>query len=155
MIVIGFTGSSTVITSDQERELRKLFAAYDKTGPCTLTHGDCVKGDEIAHDAAMDLHWRILVRPPVDEKKRAFCSGPSVHVTILPAKPYRARNSDIATTCNVLVATPEAREKDLPRSGTWMTVRMARGLRRPVKIIAPGGMMYDDKDIDGQEEAWR
>jgi hypothetical protein len=94
-------------------------------------HGDCVGADAQAHAMAKADGFRVVIHPPSDDSKRAFCQGDAV----LAPPPYLVRNRRIVDASGVLVATPQGDEE--LRSGTWSTVRYARKIRRAIKIIAP------------------
>lgn len=94
-------------------------------------HGDCVGGDEEAHEIALALGFRIVVHPPLNRSKRAFCTGA---FQVLKPKSYITRNHDIVDVCRLLIAAPKTEEEEL-RSGTWATVRYARKLGLPVLLL--------------------
>jgi len=130
---VGFTGSRHGIGRDRVLPLLKLL---DSLKPSELHHGDCVGADQDAHVLACDLKIPIVIHPPVSNQYRARMQYGDP--TILPPKPYLARNHDIVDAVEVLVACPrEATE--VQRSGTWATVRYARKRGVPVKLIYPRG----------------
>ncbi len=125
---IGFTGTQTGLSPDQRGTL------YVYAATCSIKdefhHGDCIGADAEAHDIFGLMDVPIVIHPPVNEAKRAFRKG-----TVLPAKDYLARNHDIVDACDVLIACPSGKEK--LRSGTWATIRYARKIGKPVRIIEP------------------
>lgn len=110
-----------------------------------LSHGDCVGADEQFHRAARLLGFdddSIWVHPPEDDRLRANCGAPPGR--IFRPRPYEVRNMEIVDLCARLVAAPaEAREQ--PRGGTWFTVRYARSIGRPIKIILPSGKVRNER----------
>ncbi len=139
---IGFTGTQKGLTEKQQIMLRGLIRIYSE-GSNTLTevhHGDCVGADAEFHEmmgvpGAETNDVSIIVHPPEDDKKRAFCEGG----TILEPKPYLERNHDIVDSCDILIACPPSGE-EIIRSGTWATVRYARKMGKEVTIIPPDGI---------------
>ena len=136
MIEIGITATRRGATDAQiatlTRMLRNLY-------PVALHHGDCVGGDEDAHNVAVSLKIRTVAHPPDITKLRAWCLADR---TKTPA-PYLKRNEDIVHSTNALFAMPrQDKEPDAKKargSGTWYTVRFARKIGRPVTIIWPDG----------------
>jgi hypothetical protein len=53
-------------------------------------------------------------------------------------KEYLDRNHDIVDSSDLLIAVSESTVEVL-RSGTWATIRYAKKLRKPIKIIYPDG----------------
>lgn len=139
-MIFGFTGSSEVITWDQQLTLIRLFRELPLT---VLHHGDCVVADAWAHNVALIQrpNPNIIIHPPTDPKLRAFCSGAT---EVLAPKPYLIRNRDIVRAQDGLIACPQE-SAEIPRSGTWATVRYARaeqkhGKRRyDIYIVWPDG----------------
>lgn len=136
MIRLGFTGTGSPITDHQRLALRQLFVWVDSlANRVELHHGDCINADAEAHKVAAQLDWRIVIHPPTNPRRRAWCE--SRH--ILPTGEYLARNKDIVRAGeHFLVAVPRdfAEER---RSGTWHAVRYARSLRRPIYYVWPNG----------------
>lgn len=129
-MIVGFTGTRHALTPHQQEELE--YALEGAAGE-TLLHGDCVGGDAYAHDLGREKGYTIEVYPPRVDTYRAYKVGDIVH----PVEDYRVRNQMIADRCDVLVAVPEGPESQFPRSGTWMTVRMARKQDKPIIVILP------------------
>ena len=125
---IGFTGTEEGMTELQKVKLSNYLRQYSGD----FHHGDCVGADEEAHQIAMELGYKIVVHPPINSKKRAFC----VEGNVLSRKEYLIRNRDIVYSSDVLVATPKEREEIL-RSGVWATVRFARKIGKKLVMIYP------------------
>ena len=137
MTRLGFTGTSQrSFTPGQTAAFTNWFS--DHPAILEIHHGDCVGMDASFHDAVRGCApgVRIVIRPPTDPKKRAFCRGPGV--STLPPKPYLDRNKDIAEASDFLLAAPSGFTEVL-RSGTWATVRAARRLGKPVWVLWPDG----------------
>src|SRR5580698_7105945 len=78
---IGFSGSSELIMPAQRMSILHTFTDLQGERPESsmwLHHGDCVVGDEAAHDFAAILQWHIEIHPPIIEAKRAFCQGADI-----------------------------------------------------------------------------
>jgi hypothetical protein len=95
----------------------------DKVGQ-TLHHGDCVGADVQADEIARYYAMTIVVHPPSSKVLRAFKQ--SSNGLTLAQKPYRERNQDIVNACSILIACPDGPNIPGNRSGTWMTIRLAR-----------------------------
>jgi hypothetical protein len=119
------------MTPGQSEAVRELLARLKLT---ELHHGDCVGADAEAHEIARSLGAVVIVHPPIDVSRRAFCSADK----LLPPAPYLERNQAIVDSVRILVAAP-AQEKEILRSGTWATVRYARRCGVPVTIVPPSG----------------
>lgn len=130
---IGFTGTQNGMSNEQYQVLESLFirlgAAHE------FHHGDCIGADAQAHIMAMRRDWRIILHPPDNKSKRAFCSG---YENIRQAYPYLTRNQHIVNECDVLFATPKEWDEQ-QRSGTWATVRRARKKGMPICFVFPDG----------------
>jgi hypothetical protein len=131
--VIGFTGDETFPTQRQLNRLQALLCCDDE-----LHHGDCVGSDAAAHDIGTSLGCKLVIHPPDNPRKRAFCNGPF----ILDPKPYLVRNMDIVRVCDELIALSSTNWERL-RSGTWATIRYARRMGKPVTIITPSGRLFN------------
>lgn len=136
---LGFTGSSKVITPGQ------LLTLYGMLADNALVvseyhHGDCIEGDAKFHEAVVSNHSKVVIHPPINPNKRAFCTGPNVEMR--EPKDYLVRDDDIASEVDVLYACPD-NYKELLRSGIWATVRYARKYGKPIIIIYPDGTIKD------------
>lgn len=126
---VGFSGSSKRLTSSQKTYIEHYLTNIIKNASVTpeFHHGDCIVADEFAHNVALRLGYRIVIHPPKNPKKRAFCKG---YDYIHPKKSYLDRNIAIVLAVDVLLAAPDGPERQ--RSGTWSTVRNARKYGKPV-----------------------
>jgi hypothetical protein len=137
MIKLGFTGTQVGMTPAQ----RLVFATLlRELGVTELHHGDCIGADEQAHTIALADNISIIVHPPHNSSKRAFCRGAK---DIHPTKPYLERNHDIVDETGALIATPKEKEEQL-RSGTWATYRYATKQKKRTIIIYPDGTYVDN-----------
>ena len=131
----GFSGTEKGMTLEQKQTFANLLDLLDVT---ELHHGDCIGADEEAHEIAKSKGIRIVIHPPIDSKKRAYCKGAS---EVREVKDYLRRNHDIVDEGDgALIAAP-LQEKEILRSGTWATVRYAWKIGRAldVFVIRPGG----------------
>jgi hypothetical protein len=71
------------------------------------------------------------VFPPDDDKLRGFNKGS----VIMRPRPYLKRNEDMIKKCDMLIACPIDKNKEILRSGTWATIRKARKLNRIIHIL--------------------
>lgn len=101
----------------------------------TVIVGGAIGGDAFAARVAHTLRLWVKVILPVDTKEidpdwRDYCDEAE------GSYPYRERNTRIVEQCEVLYAFAAYLEADARsrRSGTWMTVRIARKLGREVHV---------------------
>ena len=128
---LGSTGTQEGMTYPQRDKVITFLSLIDE-----LHHGDCVGSDEQMHTMARGLGniW-IVVHPPLNSTKRAFCIGD----VIKPEKPYIPRNHDIVDATDFIVASPKGYVEELRGSGTWATIRYAKKIGKPLIIIFPDG----------------
>lgn len=133
---IGFTG-----TQKGMNDFQSYVFAYiiDGLKPSMLNafefhHGDCIGADAQAHRIVMSTHAEIVIHPPKNNSKRAYCKSSN----ILPEKEYLERNRDIVDWSDIIIATP-FEDKEILRSGTWSTVRYAKANNKFVYLILPNG----------------
>lgn len=141
IIRIGYTGSRYGMTAPQMRSVYRYLAniilvndQYDTL--IEAHHGDCAGGDAQFHVIATVLGCRTIAHPPLNTRLRAWCPADEIR----EPKEYLARDRDIAYETGELLATPKTAEPD-PRSGTWITIRYAAQMTRPVKIFLPDGTL--------------
>jgi hypothetical protein len=139
LIKIGFTGTQRGMSLSQHDALRGfLLGATLGYENAEFHHGDCIGADAQAHDIAYSLRLSLVIHPPEDDKKRAWKGSTASAIRIFPVLDYRDRNRMIVSSTDLLVAAPKM-FKEEQRSGTWMTIRMARIAKKPVFIIWPDG----------------
>ncbi|KKM26963.1 hypothetical protein LCGC14_1579490 [marine sediment metagenome] len=134
-MIVGFTGSSRIIGEAQARTLREVLRFWKGSGREEFHHGDCINADEAAHGFALECGYEVIIHPPKNSAKRAFCKGAT---RILPPDDYIPRNHSIVDTSDWLIATPREFSEVL-RSGTWATIRYARRRGIEVYMIWPDG----------------
>lgn len=130
---IGFTGTQRGMTIAQIQSFEAGLRLVFEPG-AEFHHGDCIGADAEAYTIAVGLGFKIVIHPPIDPKKRAWCRADDIR----QPKPYLDRNHDIVDATDFLIATPGEEAEQL-RSGTWATVRYARKIGRKVLIIKPSG----------------
>ncbi len=135
MTIIGFTGSRTGMSDWQALLLEKFLHAGDE-----FHHGDCIGADSEAHGIAYRIGCQIVIHPPSDPSRRAFCGSwpKDPRIDVLLERPYIERNHEIVDICEVLLAAPATdmeKARSQKRSGTWATIRYARSIERPVTVL--------------------
>ena len=138
---IAMTGSSKgdQLTEHQCLQFKEHLQTLWIQGFTHFRHGDCVGADALGHQYASDIGYTIIVHPPNKSRLRANCMGHR----ILPAQEYRDRNQAMVNGCDLLLALPN-RNQEVNRSGTWMTVRMARRANLPIVIFYPDGRIVKE-----------
>ncbi|MFG1399852.1 hypothetical protein [Roseixanthobacter pseudopolyaromaticivorans] len=126
---IGFTGTREGMTKVQADKVALHIAQAVE-----WHHGQCVGADAQTHAIARDLMVPIVLHPPDNAALLADCPG--AYATRDP-RPYLDRNRDIVDETDGLVAAPHGPE--VIKSGTWATIRYARGRGRKVTTIWPDG----------------
>jgi hypothetical protein len=128
------TYAQLITLIDKLSTSKRLAECFSLHQEAWFHHGDCLEGDEIAHNLATILGYKTHVHPPIDDRLRAFMKGDK---TELP-KPYIERNRDIVGAVSELLVMPNTTYERI-RSGTWATWRYAkqRGIRWV--IIWPDG----------------
>lgn len=143
---------STVITMTGTRHAHKLttqqkqnFSDYLRQllldGYTHLQHGDALGADVFAHHQAALLGLQVIIHPPVEPKFRAFCHSEDIRIP----ESYKVRNQNMVESCSLVLALP-ANNTERLRSGTWMTVRMARKQGLPIVIFYPDGRVSDSNN---------
>lgn len=135
-MTLGFTGTKHGMTDVQLRRVLTLFHELPLT---ELHHGDCVGADAEAHTLARTQGALIILHPPTDVTRRAFCRDA---YEIREPSTYLTRNRHIVQEgIDGLIAAP--REMSTPASlrghGTWTTIGYARQAERKIWIVLPDG----------------
>ena len=149
---IGFTGTQQGMTDSQKNTVKELIVKIQETtDKVTLHHGDCVGSDADAHAIASSLGCSIIIHPPLNPVKRAFCIKESVVIDkrssalreengeiniVLPPKDYLDRNHDIVDSTEAIIVCPFDSVEQL-RSGTWATWRYAKKKGKPIFLVLP------------------
>jgi len=129
-MIIGFTGSQKGMTANQ---FDRLVTLLKDLNPTIAHHGDCIGADDVFHEICLELNIAVVIHPPIENSKRAFCKGSD---EILPTKQYLARNRDIVNISDELIAVPGEKTEQL-RSGTWATYRYAKKIGKTTHLITP------------------
>lgn len=121
----------------------------NRHGITVVHHGDCVGADAQFHRlcVALTLIPKIVIHPPIDPRKRAYCdllqnyswpsqiSPESMIIEVRHPKEYLVRNKDIVRESDFLFVGPSSNTEEL-RSGTWSTYRFAKTNGKPYDILA-------------------
>ncbi len=128
----GFTGTQAGMTDKQKSGIELLLI---EKGVKELHHGDCIGADSEAHEIATRLEIRVVIHPPSNLSKRAYCEGDEEKNPL----PYLERNKNIVKNTNFMVATPNT-NREILRSGTWATIRFAKNkTSKRIYIVWPDG----------------
>ena len=136
-MILGYTGTHQGMSMRQLLTVAQLIHDFD---PEEEHHGDCIGGDSQFHY----LCWAVLrdpaviIHPPTDPRKRAFCEPVGRYGVVLPPKPYLKRNYDVVDQSGHLLAAP-VDKREVLRSGTWATMRYAVKVQVPVTVVWPDG----------------
>ena len=128
---VGFTGTQLGMTVYQKTAVRQLLIDLK---PEYGIHGDCIGADADFDKICKSLGIGVIIYPPLDPKKRAFCEAHMIN----PAEAYLDRNKKIVNLSDIMIATPKSKDEEL-RSGTWATVRYTRKMGKKLYIINPEG----------------
>ena len=133
--MIGFTGNRFGLKENQKKGILNILDTYQNM---TLYHGDCVGADTEFHNICVEYKKNninkiinIIIFPPDNDKLRGFNKGD----IIMPPKPYLKRNEDIVKKCDILIACPIDKDKEILRSGTWSCIRKARKLNKTIYLL--------------------
>ncbi len=143
---VGFTGTQTGMTSAQIQQVDYLLE--DSLTTSIAHHGDCIGADADFHRLSRLNGLELHGHPPINPSKRAFCEFYSTE-EVEEEKEYIERNHDIVDAVDWMIACPAGFKEEL-RSGTWATIRYARNIERPGKIVWPDGKVTElDEDYNG------
>lgn len=135
---VGWTGARDMTPAMQAWIDRTVQALPDDTVVIT---GGCVGVDayvaRIASCRGLHVHTILPAnRREVDPDWQRYCL---TYQAMPPGTTYRERNMAIVNAADRMVAVPrydEAHPRAI-RSGTWMTIRLARATRKPLDIFVP------------------
>lgn len=130
---LGFTGTRRGMSPAQKCSLQEYLIKHRATMRW-FHHGDCQGADAEAVSIARELGYLIACHPPAEDRYRAFVRADYAY----PENQFLQRNQEIVRCSATLIAAPRRSEEEL-RSGTWMTVRYARRISKPVLVLAPRG----------------
>lgn len=154
---IAFTGTRSrapLPDAQFEQLYKQIYNIKNITTPTEVHHGDCVGVDALVHDLADALMLKIVIHPPTDPRRRAFCNRRHVtnRISIRTPAPYLERNRQMVDEVDHLIAIPGTGQEQV-RSGTWATVRYARKKIKHIVIIWPNGTKKEEYDWIGVGDA--
>jgi hypothetical protein len=122
---IGFTGTQVGMNDLQKKALYDALRNFckDTSFEHQFHHGDCIGADAEAHEIVDKLGISIIIHPPTNPLKRAWC-GNFMSRRCVP-RGYLDRNHEIVDMTDVLIVAPKSDVEEL-RSGTWATYRYAK-----------------------------
>ena len=141
-MIVGFTGTQAGMGLLQKR----IFCGIiNHIKPSAFHHGDCCGADADAHKIIQAMGIPIVIHPPSDSKKRAWCPlvltrAPALSDKCLKAKQYIPRNHDIVDAADFMIGIPRLKFEE-QRSGTWATIRYSRKIHKDCCIIYPDGFL--------------
>jgi len=142
-VILGFTGTREGMNVHQKITVRDLFHRL----LTELHHGDAVGADYEADCLAIEYtSAQVIVHPPTNHIKRAYCAGP--RHTVLRPEPFLRRNRTLVRAgCDGLIAAPEGftEPRFLRGEGTWTTVGYARKAKRHIWIVFPDGTIREEQ----------
>lgn len=141
-MAVGVTGTQQGMTTAQHSAaLETLTNLHLYEGHAVLHHGDCIGADASFHGMARMLGMGIVIHPPINPDKRAYCTT-SPGDLMWTEREYMDRNQDIVDSVGALVAAPSGPE--VLRSGTWATIRRARKRGIEIFIVWPDGSVTEE-----------
>jgi hypothetical protein len=147
---LGFTGTREGMTEAQKARLVEVMARLeDRTlglvRPRRIIHefhhGACKGADAQAVLIVKSCLSARIVAHPSDMR---WTTVVELSDEVLDPKPPIDRNRDVVDACDHLFACPKESSEER-RSGTWMTIRYARKVGKPLTIICPDGTTTVEK----------
>lgn len=135
---VGFTGTRVGMNAKQKMTVKFLLDILLRTVNNVFHYGACVGADDEAAKIANELGYHIVAHPATGLTPLARSMLAEPMGTVWKPKPALERNKDIVDVSEVLIAVPRTSEERL-RSGTWATVRYARGLNKKIWFVNPDG----------------
>lgn len=130
--VLGFTGSRVGMTSSQRGTFLKIARGFYGE----FHYGDCIGCDKEAAEMIDRIGgFKLHCHPPENPKFRAFFNPRESDQFTYIAKGYVERDLDIVQHSRIMIATPKTFTEIMRGSGTWLTIRLARGELKPLAII--------------------
>jgi len=129
----GLSGTRHQLT---DKQLAILTFALTAARPERVDHGMCTGLDETGNDIARSLGVPTHGYPADDVslRWRSICQVDVMH----PPQRAPVRTRHIATITSQLIVVPTTRTQQWRGSGTWIAIRTAWALHRPVHAIFPG-----------------
>lgn len=140
-MILAFTGTRRGVSPAQREALPSVLA----TLPERVLHGgaegaDTQFNDFIRHAGMFDENIDVYPTRETIEFWRSYQPRSVIHEPVQPL----VRNRLMAHRCDRLLGCPASADEQL-RSGTWATVRYARAARKPITIIAPDGLVWEER----------
>ncbi len=133
---VAYTGTQVGMSALQKHKVHRLVIGLD---PKKVHHGDCVGGDAGFHRIARRANLYVVRHPPIANGKRAFCDYDEDR----EPEEFLDRNHTMVDESDALIAAPRTAQ-EVVRSGTWATIRYARGQGKHVYIVQPRGVVETD-----------
>jgi hypothetical protein len=137
---VGFTGTRRGMTDLQKLTVENILIVLK---PTKSHHGMCIGADKDFDDICKRLEIHRRGWPGVDKagncNTRACCHGIE---EIMGERHYVVRDRLIVAHTPILIATPKTYSKE-SRSGTWVTIGIARELGATRYIVFPDGTISD------------
>jgi hypothetical protein len=129
---IGITGTRKGANEAQLYRVMGFLSLFRYNPEMVLHHGDCVGVDAQVAAIAKGFGFKIVGHPPDKDEFRAYFPSDETRQPF----PYLIRNRHIIDECQTLIAVPKETVEQL-RSGTWATIRFARSVEKPIKMVMP------------------
>lgn len=143
-MIVGFTGTRMGMKSAQALAVSHLCSSWLIHD---AHHGLCRGADDEFHwiirDLAIGPSVVIHGHPPIDRRNVARVHTWANCNVMYPDKLFGVRDKDIVMAADRMIATPYCPE--IVRSGTWMTIRMARKQSKPLWIVMPDGEIIEER----------
>lgn len=148
-MILGFTGTRKGLTPAQRAALPSVLACL----PERVLHGGAEGADEEFHKylySIVNNQYSALSLEiyPTASRAHLWSDDWSIdkcwaEVIVHPQMNPLDRNRLIVARCDALLACP-AEPKEVIRSGTWMTIRAARKLGKPITLLFPDGSIQQE-----------
>lgn len=147
--ILGFTGSRHPLLEPQLLSLERLLRVLFGGGARKAVHGAATGADEAFALACRELMFEEIVARPGDLPQWVSAAALAASSVVHPAEANATRNGKIVGDCTVMIACPAAPEgaAESRRSGTWMSVRMARKAARPIWVVWPCGKVTKEGEV--------
>ena len=140
MYVVGFTGAREGSTPSQtEVIVHELRRVRDGDVTAYFLHGDCVGADAQIARVARELGFTCWAFPGCDHLGRSpLRARTSFNDVVVTPSWYLTRDQLIVDLADEVLAVAGPRF-DTPRSGTGYTVRYARKVAKPTRVVRQNG----------------
>lgn len=142
---VGFTGTREGMTPAQKDAVYGLLDRYKRLMNAEeFIHGGCPGSDREAAAYALQLGYEIIVHPGDEDQWDHYKSGEGFWHRLYDPRPYLTRNGTIVADSAWMIATPKE-SSEIPRGGTWHTVRLTRMERKDLTIVFPDGSLREER----------